>query len=106
MQAKSKSGMLSPTHRHIKPTASGVHDFNHCLLGDEEGILQDDEIAIEYRAPFVLPWVVIEEAMAKQPESFVPFTAGSHGALAELLSGCCCAPIYRLVTCFPGCIAV
>ena len=54
----------------------------------------------------MLPWVVIEEAMAKQPESFVPFTAGSHGALAELLSGCCCAPIYRLVTCFPGCIAV
>ena len=69
-------------------------------LGDEEG-LQDDEIAIEYRAPFVLPWVVIEEAMAKQPESFVPFTAGSQGALAELLSGCCCALIYRLVTCVP-----
>ena len=54
----------------------------------------------------MLPWVVIEEAMAKQPESFVPFTAGSQGALAELLSCCCCAPIYRLVTCFPGCIAV
>ena len=54
----------------------------------------------------MLPWIVIEEAMAKQPESFVPFTAGSQGALAELLSCCCCAPIYRLVTCFPGCIAV
>ena len=54
----------------------------------------------------MLPWVVIEEAMAKQPESFVPFTAGSQGALAELLSGCCCALTCSLVTCVPGCIAV
>ena len=73
--------------------------------GDKEG-LQDDEIAIEYRAPFVLPWVVIEEAMAKQPESFVPFTAGSQGTAAELRSGCCCALTCSLVTCVPGCIAM
>lgn len=41
---------------------------------------QESDEAIQYRAPFVLPWIVIEEVMAKQPESFVPFTAGPYGA--------------------------
>ena len=40
---------------------------------------QESDEAIKYKAPFVLPWIVVDEAMANQPESFVPFTAGSQG---------------------------
>lgn len=50
-----------------------------CAGGGAE-VPQESGKAIEYRAPFVLPWIVIQEAMATQPESFVPFTAGAQGA--------------------------
>lgn len=41
----------------------------------------DEGGEIEYRAPFILPWVVLrEDAALEQPESFVPFSTGPEGA--------------------------
>ena len=51
-----------------------------------KAIPQESEDAIEYRAPFVLPWIVIDSAMAQQPESFVPFTTGSQGGCRKSIS--------------------
>ncbi|CAL5219904.1 g1831 [Coccomyxa viridis] len=58
---------------------------NHCSVISKaiEGsdTPQETDEAIKYKAPFVLPWIVVDDAMANQPESFVPFTAGSQGAV-------------------------
>lgn len=36
---------------------------------------------LEYKAPFILPWIVLNQAMSPdQPESFVPFITGPEGA--------------------------
>ena len=50
----------------------------------------EDCSAVEYRAPFILPWVVTGHDGAPgqqqaQAQSFVPFTTGSDGV-------CCCVP--------------
>ena len=59
---------------------------------------QETDEAIKYKAPFVLPWIVIDDAMANQPESFVPFTAGSQGAPAapHVVADICVQPIHLL----------
>jgi hypothetical protein len=37
--------------------------------------------AVEYAAPFILPWVALaEDPNQHHPESFVPFTTGPEGA--------------------------
>jgi hypothetical protein len=40
----------------------------------------DEDEFLEYSAPFILPWVVLNRDMAPdQPESFVPFKTGPEG---------------------------
>ncbi|BDA42347.1 probable Na(+)/H(+) antiporter NhaH at N-terminal half [Coccomyxa sp. Obi] len=42
---------------------------------------EEDEM-LEYKAPFILPWVVLNKDMSpEQPESFVPFVTGPEGAI-------------------------
>lgn len=41
---------------------------------------------LEYKAPFILPWIVLNKEMSPdQPESFVPFISGPEG----VPSNCC-----------------
>ena len=42
--------------------------------------------AVEYTAPFILPWVALAEDPGEQhPESFVPFCTGPEGAVPPWL---------------------
>lgn len=42
---------------------------------------------LEYKAPFILPWVVLNKDMSPdQPESFVPFVSGPEGDALNPLS--------------------
>jgi hypothetical protein len=44
----------------------------------------EQEDHLEYSAPFILPWIVLNQDMAPdQPESFIPFSTGPNGAQAH-----------------------
>ncbi len=55
-------------------------DVFGCWLAGKETSPEQDEM-LEYKAPFILPWIVLNKEMApEQPESFVPFVTGPEGA--------------------------
>jgi hypothetical protein len=54
-------------------------------LAGKESSPEEDEM-LEYKAPFILPWIVLNKEMSPdQPESFVPFISGPEG----VPSNCC-----------------